>query len=71
MDEYCVNRNAQSGSNDHEVHNLDEGTNCLPKPENRVGLGKHSNCWGAVAKAKEIYDDVNGCAYCAPECHTT
>jgi hypothetical protein len=25
----------------------------------------------AVAAAKQYYDDVNGCYYCANECHTT
>lgn len=68
---YCVNRNAQSGSGDHEVHDLASLKGCLPLTANRVELGYHPSCKEAVAAAKRLYSDANGCAYCAPACHTT
>lgn len=71
MAQYCVNRDAQSGSRDHEVHNLDVATRCLPSPPNRIALGDHSSCQSAVEAAKQHFDDTNGCAYCAPDCHTS
>jgi len=69
--EYCVNKNAQPGTGDHEVHDLSSQKGCLPAPENRLNLGTYSSCGGAVEAAKRYYDDVNGCYYCANECHTT
>lgn len=71
MPHYCVNRNAQDESGDHEVHDLASEKGCLPDPANRMDLGYHSSCSGAVAAAKKYYDDVNGCYYCANACHTT
>ncbi len=71
MPEYCVNKNAQPGSDDHEVHDLSSQQGCLPNPENRLNLGTFASCGGAVEAAKQHYDDVNGCYYCANECHTT
>lgn len=69
MARYCVNKNAQPNG-DHEVHNLNVGTSCLPEPVNRHDLGEHANCQSAVAAAKRIYAQSNGCAFCTPECHT-
>ena len=69
--EYCVNKNAQPGTGDHEVHDLSSQKGCLPDPENRLNLGTYASCRGAVEAAKRSYDDVNGCYYCANECHTT
>ena len=71
MPTYCVNRNAQSGSNDHEVHDLASTEGCLPAPANRIDLGYHPSCRGAVNDAKQYYADVNGCYRCANDCHTT
>jgi len=71
MPNFCVNKVAQPGSRDHEVHNLDVGTDCLPLAMNRLALGQHPSCREAVAAAKSFYSDTNGCAYCAPQCHTT
>lgn len=68
---YCVNTNAQPGTGDHEVHDLDSQKGCLPDPVNQLDLGTHDSCSGAVAAAKQHYDDVNGCYYCANACHTT
>lgn len=68
MKNYYVNKNAQRNG-DHEVHEA----NCtfLPKPENRDFLGIYSDCKGAVKKAKEDYNRVNGCYYCCSDCHTS
>ena len=71
MPHYCVNKEAQSGSGDHEVHDLASTKGCLPSASNRVDLGWHASCRGAVAAAKRLYSDVNGCYYCANDCHTT
>jgi len=68
---YCVNTNPQPVSGDHEVHDLASTKGCLPDPANRLDLGWHANCAGAVKEAKKHYSDVNGCFYCANECHTT
>ena len=71
MPEFCVNTNAQPGSNDHEVHDLSADCDYYPEPANRLSLGNHSSCSSAVDAAKKYYDDVNGCYYCANDCHTT
>jgi len=71
MPSYCVNKNAQPESGDHEVHDLASTQNCLPAVENQLGLGYHPDCDSAVEEAKKHYDDVNGCFRCANPCHTT
>lgn len=71
MPEYCVNRNAQPNTGDHEVHDLASEKGCLPDPQNRLILGWYASCGEAVEAAKRYYNDVNGCYYCANECHTT
>lgn len=71
MPQYCVNTNPQPLSEDHEVHDLASRHNCLPAPHNQLDLGWHANCRDAVAAARRFYRDTNGCAYCAPSCHTT
>lgn len=70
MPNYCVNRNAQPGSKDHEVHDLASAYGCLPSAENRLTLGWHADCSGAVRQARAYYTDVNGCRWCATACHT-
>lgn len=67
MAKYYVNKNAQPNG-DHEVHTT--GCSYLPNPENRIVLGDHTNCTSAVTKAKEYYNQVNGCYYCSNSCHT-
>jgi len=69
MSNFCVNKNAQP-TGEHEVHNLDAGCNHLPELYNRHQLGNHANCQSAVTAARRIYSNVDGCAYCAPACHT-
>lgn len=72
MPYYCVNKNAQSSSGDHEVHDLTPGKcHNLPEPQNRESLGFHATCKGAVQAAKRIYAKSDGCKFCCPECHTS
>ena len=69
MPNFYVNKNAQSNG-DHEVHEV--GTCPTPaNTENRVALGFHASCSSAVTEAKKHYSQVNGCANCAPACHTS
>jgi hypothetical protein len=65
---YYVNRNAQSNG-DHEVHTT--GCSFMPEADNRTYLGDFSTCASAVREAKQHYDQVNGCYYCAKACHTS
>ena len=67
--EYIVNRRAQS-TGEHEVHNLNAGCSHLPDPSNQRSLDSHVDCHAAIKAASEIYPQVDGCAYCAPDCHT-
>jgi hypothetical protein len=53
---YCVNKNAQADSGDHEVHDTASTKGCLPGAKNRDDLGWHASCTGAVAAAKKLYD---------------
>ena len=71
MPNYCVNIHAQSDSGDHEVHDLASTKNCLPDAKNQLALGWFSDCKDAVREAKKHYSDVNGCASCATDCHTS
>lgn len=64
---YIVNRNAQS-TGEHEVHT--ENCTRLPDLDHQVPLGSHDSCGPAVTKAKSIYANVDGCAYCCPDCNT-
>lgn len=65
----CVNRSTQSNG-DHEVHDLSSTHGCLPAPVNRVDLGYHASCVGAVAAAKLKFPQSNGCFWCARACNT-
>ncbi|MDX1535970.1 MAG: hypothetical protein R3346_04395 [Candidatus Spechtbacterales bacterium] len=67
MFSYYVNKNRQANGN-HEVHV--SGCSYFPAPQNAKFLGTFSSCKAAVRKAKEYYDDVNGCYYCSKACHT-
>ena len=68
MKKYYVHKYTDA-QGDHEVHV--EGCSKMPSPENRIELGSFSNCDDAVAAAKKIYSDVNGCYYCCKACHTS
>jgi hypothetical protein len=65
---YYVNRQAQSNG-DHEVHQL----NCvyLPSESNRLYLGDFMGCSAAVAAARNIYPQSDGCYFCSNACHTS
>lgn len=67
MDQYCVNKNAQANG-DHEVHA--PGCSHMPAAENRIDLGLHTSCHGAVIKARHHFRQVDGCYHCSPKCHT-
>jgi hypothetical protein len=66
MANYRVNKNTQSPNYDHEGHK--EGCTWWPT-QNYQDLGDHSSCVSAVAKAKLIYSDANGCKTCSSQCH--
>ena len=68
MANYCVNSNAQP-TGEHEVHNVD-ACNRLPAKENRIPLGDHASCHGAMTIAKAVYSPVDGCYYCCSACHS-
>lgn len=67
MDHYYVNDNDQP-SGEHEVHK----NTCIyfSKIVSKTELGYYTNCREAVLKARTFYTNVDGCAYCCPECHT-
>jgi hypothetical protein len=71
MPTYCVNTKEQSDSGDHEVHDTSSSRWCHPDPANQLSLGYHDGCASAVQDARRYYSQVNGCAFCAPTCHTT
>ena len=72
MPTFVVNRNAQSNG-DHEVHNSTSGCSYMPSAANQVDLGYHTDCFGAVAYAKNRWQQarINGCFYCCRPCHTS
>lgn len=70
MPYYVVNKNAQSGSRDYEVHDLASTQNCLPHVSARIDLGFHPTCSSAVAAAQIRFRTADGCYYCANACHT-
>ncbi|MCT4631282.1 MAG: hypothetical protein N4A76_00930 [Firmicutes bacterium] len=64
---YYVNTNAQN-TGEHEVHA--EGCNHMPSISNREYLGYFDSCKDALREARNKgYDKVDGCFYCANECH--
>lgn len=71
MPRFCVNSFAQRVSGDQEVHDVASTFGCLPDPDHRVALGPFASCSQAVDAPRKFYRDVNGCASCAPYCHTT
>lgn len=66
MDRYYVNNTKRNG--DHEVHK--DGCYWLAQATSTRDLGWHASCSGAVALARGIHPTANGCAFCAPACHT-
>tara|TARA_R110002072_G_scaffold303135_2_gene495230 strand:- start:20393 stop:20596 length:204 start_codon:yes stop_codon:yes gene_type:complete len=57
----------EQSNGDHEVHT----TTCifLPIKENRISLGEFFDCSDAIEKAKDYYEQVNGCFFCSRLCH--
>ena len=51
----------------HEVH-TEKHANEL-NIANKSYLGYYNSCHDAVRKAKEKYNDADGCAICCPLCH--
>lgn len=76
MRQYIINKNRQdseSGLN-YEVHDLTTNAcNRLPLPSNRIDLGFHNGCEGALNEAKQRFPaqryEIDGCFYCCEECH--
>lgn len=70
MEKFCVNKNEQEDSGDHEVH---RSCKRLPKPENQEYLGEHPDSFSAIKKAQELHPTwrINGCYWCCPESHTS
>lgn len=68
MDRYYVNQTAQTNG-DHEVHK--QGCFWLSLARATHDLGYHSSCTSAVLAARGLYSRTNGCATCAPACHTS
>jgi len=64
---YYVNNHAQP-TGEHEVHA--EGCYYLTIAQSTTPLGSFNNCYDAVLAARKIYDNVDGCAFCCPPCHT-
>jgi phage-related protein len=67
MKKYYVNKNAQP-TGEHEVHK--SGCAWMPRLENCLYLGEFYDGKAAVAKAKTIYPNSDGCKHCCPEAHT-
>jgi hypothetical protein len=68
MDRYYVNDHEQANG-DHEVHKA--GCYWLSLAWSKTDLGMHLSCVSAVAAAKRIYLQSNGCVFCATACHTS
>ena len=64
---YYVNKNAQN-TGEHEVHA--QSCSFCPAEANRLYLGDFTTCKPAVQEAKKHYSKVDGCYYCARDCHT-
>lgn len=72
MYKFIINKNQQPNG-DYEVHNESRPCHTMPNPENRIDLGYHESCHGAVREAKRRWpgERINGCAHCCPACHTS
>lgn len=71
MRKYYVNHNEQP-EGEHEVHDWNANCSHPPLMQNRVDLGYHATCRGAIFEAQKLYpySHVNGCAYCVPLCNS-
>lgn len=66
MYRYCVNTNAQANG-DHEVHK--DICLSLPSLVNRKDLGYCGSDEEALRKARQYYQNADGCAHCCPRIH--
>jgi hypothetical protein len=64
MAQYYVNQHAQPNG-DHEVHK----SGCSWMPRDKIALGDHATCNTAIATERHYFSQVDGCAYCSPNCH--
>ena len=64
---YYVNDRPED-TGEHEVHR--EDCFLIPIIKSKTPLGEFYTCHAAVAKAKTIYNNVDGCRHCSEECHT-
>jgi hypothetical protein len=67
MPKFYVNKNAEFDGF-HEVHVSDCAQGAAP--EYQLDLGWYLTCKEAVVEAREIFEKVDGCAYCCEGCHT-
>ncbi|MGL5256756.1 MAG: hypothetical protein ACRC76_06935 [Proteocatella sp.] len=68
INSYYVNKNTEGNpNNNHEIHT--GRCRWIPSVENRIYLGDFTSCSDAVKKAREYYNNVDGCATCCPDCH--
>lgn len=66
MAKYYINEKQQWGFGyNHEVHK--EG--CYWMPSTRKYLGEFSSESAALAAAKRLYNDADGCVHCCPSIH--
>ncbi len=54
----------------HVIHNISIGCPIMPAKTKWIELGEHSSCFEALAKAKALYPDADGCVNCCPACFT-
>lgn len=69
MDRFYMNKNEQP-TGEHEVHRTYSTCPTHADPANRRDLGEHPDCKSALAAARQIARNVDGCAHCVPDCHT-
>ncbi|WP_292587862.1 MULTISPECIES: hypothetical protein [unclassified Mesotoga] len=63
---YYVDDSAKPAG-EHEIHT--EHCERLREVKSKTMLGDFVNCFGALQKARDFYQNVDGCAYCCSECH--
>ncbi|GAB3003335.1 hypothetical protein GCM10010960_15160 [Arenimonas maotaiensis] len=59
-------------NDEHEVHNITIGCPYMPPESHRLDLGAHPHCQSALAEARRNWPPrrINGCRWCARECHS-
>lgn len=68
MEYCCVNKNDEHNPRkNHEVHTVEHAKKLGIKDYKSLGICY--SCYEALALAKQIYGDADGCAICCPLCH--